>query len=189
MAKSRESRFQVHDELTAPEQSLAVLRAALARGARISNFVGVLAGAPAVLRGYARFLAELRAGKLPRDTQARIAVAVAAHEHSDYQAVHAQRLARNAGLGLDEIAVAREFDSFDERHAVLLRYLKAVLESDDAPPEHLQEEAREAGWSDEQLLEAIAHLGLWRWACLMARAANVPVEAASGLRGDLVEAA
>ncbi|SEH15748.1 carboxymuconolactone decarboxylase family protein [Thermoleophilum album] len=189
MAKSRESRFHVHDELTAPERSLAVLRGALARGAKISNFVGVLAGAPAVLRGYARFLAELRDGALPRATQLRIAVAVAAHEGCEYQLAQAQRLARSAGLGLDEIALAREFDSFDEREAVLLRYLKALLEGDGPPPEHLQEEAREAGWSDEQLLEAIAHVGVWRFACLVARAANLPAEAATGMRGDLVEAA
>ena len=49
----------------------------------------------------------------------------------------------------------------DEREAALLRYLKALLEDGGRPPMHLHEEAREAGWDDEQILEAIAALP-WR---------------------------
>ena len=45
--KTKESRFQVHDELTAPERSLPVLKGALAAGGQLSNFIGVLAGSPA----------------------------------------------------------------------------------------------------------------------------------------------
>ena len=45
--KTQESRFQVHDELTAPERSLPVLKGALAGGGQLPNFVGVLAGSPA----------------------------------------------------------------------------------------------------------------------------------------------
>src|SRR5215217_913556 len=78
--KTKESRFQVHDELTAPERSLPILKGAVAGGGQLSNFLGVLAGAPAVLRAYARFRSELRHGSLPLKTQQRIALAVAAPE-------------------------------------------------------------------------------------------------------------
>ena len=67
--KTKESRFQVHDELTAPERSLPVLKGALAAGGQLSNFIGVLAGSPAALRAYARFRSELRHGSLPLKTQ------------------------------------------------------------------------------------------------------------------------
>ena len=49
------SRFQIHDDLTAPEGSIPVLRGALATGGQLPNFLGVLAGSPAALRAYARF--------------------------------------------------------------------------------------------------------------------------------------
>jgi hypothetical protein len=49
------SRFQIHDDLTAPEGSVAVLRGALSSGGQLPNFLGVLAGSPAALRAYARF--------------------------------------------------------------------------------------------------------------------------------------
>jgi alkylhydroperoxidase family enzyme len=172
--KTQESRFQVHDELTAPERSVPVLKGALAGGGQLSNFIGVLAGSPAVLRAYARFRSELRNGALPLKTQQRIALAVAEHQGSEYWLTTLQRTAREAGIGLDEIALAREFDSRDEREAVLLRYVKALLESDGAPAVHLHEEAREADWSDEQILEAIAYVALAGFSNLVTRAGDVP---------------
>src|SRR5918997_6987091 len=135
--KIQESRFQVHDELTAPERSLPVLKGAVAGGGQLPNFVGVLAGSPASLRSYARFRSELRHGALPWATQQRIALAVAEHQRSDYALSTLQRTARDAGLGLDEIALAREFDSRDEHEAVLLRYVKSLLESEGPPQLHI----------------------------------------------------
>src|ERR1035437_10038899 len=55
--KTSMSRFQIHDDLTAPEGSVTVLRGALASGGQLPNFLGVLAGSPAALRAYARFRA------------------------------------------------------------------------------------------------------------------------------------
>jgi alkylhydroperoxidase family enzyme len=172
--KTKESRFQVHDELTAPERSIPVLKGALAGGGQLSNIVGVLAGSSAALRAYARFRSELRHGTLPLRTQQRIALAVAEHQGSEYALATLQRTARDAGLGLDEIALAREFDSHDEREAVLLRYVKALLEKDGPPPLHLHEEAREAGWEDEQILETVAHVALDSFGNLITRAGDVP---------------
>jgi alkylhydroperoxidase family enzyme len=186
--KTQESRFQVHDELTAPERSLPVLKAAVAGGGQLSNFLGVLAGAPAVLRAYARFRSELRHGALPLQTQQRIALAVAEQQRSEYWLAQLQRTARDAGLGLDEIALAREFDSRDEREAVLLRYAKAVIEAEGSPPMHLHEEAREAGWTDEQILEAVSHVALGLFATLVTRAGNVPRDG-SWEEGRLLQAA
>jgi alkylhydroperoxidase family enzyme len=186
--KTKESRFQVHDELTAPEGSLPVLKAAIASGGQLSNFLGVLAGSPAVLRAYARFRSELRHGSLPLKTQQRIALAVSQNQGSEYWLAQLQRTAREVGLGLDEISLARQFDSRDEREAVLLRYVKALVESDGEPPMHLHEEAREAGWTDEQILEAVAHVALALFATLVTGAGNVPRDG-SWEEGRLLQAA
>ncbi|HEY6780887.1 MAG TPA: carboxymuconolactone decarboxylase family protein, partial [Thermoleophilaceae bacterium] len=173
--KTKESRFQVHDELTAPERSVPILKGALAAGGQLSNIVGVLAGAPAVLRAYARFRSELRHGSLPWATQQRVALAVAEYQQSEYALATLQRTARDAGLGLDEIALAREFDSRDERESLLLRFVKGTLEGDGAPPRHVHEEAREAGWTDEQLLETIGHVALASFGNLVTTAGEVPL--------------
>lgn len=172
--KTTESRFQVHDELTAPERSLPVLKGALAAGGQLSNFVGVLAGSPAGLRAYARFRSEMRQGALSPRTQQRIALAVARHQGSEYALGTLARTAREAGLGLDEIARAKEFDSADAQEAALLRYVRALLEAEGPPPMHRHEDAREAGWSDEQILEAVVHVSLASFMNLVTRAGDVP---------------
>ena len=187
--KTKESRFHIHDELTAPERSLPILKGALSTGGQLSNFLGVLAGSPSVLRAYARFRSELRHGALPLKTQQRIALAVAQHDASEYWLATLQRTAREAGLGLDEIARARDFESGDPSEAALLRYVRALVDvRGGAPPLHLHEEAREAGWSDEQILEAVAHVSLSRFSTLVASASDVPKDG-SHEEGRLQQAA
>src|SRR5919109_251058 len=161
------SRFDIHDELTAPAASAPILKGALSGSGKLNNFVGVLAGSPAALRGYARMRAELRRGTLPLATQERIALAVAEHKGSEYDvAVHA-RAARSVGLSLDEVDLARRFLSRDDKQAVLLRYLESLLQNNGRVPVHLHEEAREQGWSDEQILEALGHVALADFAALI----------------------
>jgi AhpD family alkylhydroperoxidase len=176
--KTSMSRFQIHDDLTAPEGSVAVLRGALSSGGQLPNFLGVLAGSPAALRAYARFRSELRHGKLKLATLERISLAVAEHYHSEPGIAMHSRTARAAGVELDEVAAARQFTSKDQREAALLRYLEAVLEGG-RPPIHLHEEAREAGWDDEQLLEAIAALALEAFTAMVNVAGEVPVDGSS----------
>lgn len=176
--KTSMSRFQIHDELTAPERSAPVLRGALSGGGQLPNFLGVLAGSPAALRAYARFRGELRHGRLPLATLERIALAVAEHYGSEQGIVMHSRAARGAGLALDEVALARQFQSNDQGEAALLRYLQAIL-VDGRPPMHLHEEAREAGWDDEQILEAIAAVALEGFTAMVNVAGEVPVDGSS----------
>jgi AhpD family alkylhydroperoxidase len=176
MAKTQMSRFHIHDELSAPEGSVPVLKGALATGGQLPNFLGVLAGSPAALRGYARFRSELRHGSLDLATVERIALAVAEHYGSQPGLATHGRMARAAGLGIDEVALAREFDSGDEAQAALLRYVKSLVETRGRPPVHLHEEAREAGWTDEQLLEAIAYVALESLIAMVNVAGEVPVD-------------
>ena len=173
--KTQMSRFPIHDELTAPEGSLPVLKGALASAGQLPNFLGVLAGSPAALRGYTRFRGELRHGALELPTLERIALAVAEHYRSSPSIAIHNRTARQAGLGIDEVGLARDWQSRDPREAALLRYLKPLVASRTAP-QHLLEEAREAGWTDEQLLEAVAVLGLECFTAMVNLAGEIPVD-------------
>jgi len=174
--KTPMSRFHIHDDLSAPEESLPLLKAAMASAGQLPNFLGVLAGSPAALRAYARFRSELRHGTLSLPTLERIALAIAEHYRSQPGIAIHTRTARQAGLGIDEVALAREWDSRDEREAALLRYLRTLVEKRGHAPMHLHEEAREAGWSDEQLLEALAVVALESFTAMVNVAGEVPVD-------------
>ena len=95
------SRFHIHDELTAPDGSAPLLKTIQAAGGTVSKFIGVLAGAPSVLRAYTRLRSELRGGELPLQTRERIALAVAELRGDTYGTDLHARTARAAGLGLD----------------------------------------------------------------------------------------
>lgn len=178
--KTAVSRFQIHDELTAPDESAPLIKSIQAAGGAVTKFVGVLAGAPAVLRAYTRMRSELRGGVLPLATRERIALAVAEYRDDDYSIAQHAKSARRAGLGLDEVSRARSFNSGDAKEAALLAYLQATLESRDGyPPHHLHEEAKEIGWTDEELLEAVAHLALNEFQSLIASAAALPKDQAT----------
>jgi alkylhydroperoxidase family enzyme len=173
--KTAMSRFDIHDEFTAPERSVPVLRGALSGGGQLPNFLGVLAGSPATLRAYARFRSELRHGRLGLATLERIGLAVAEHYGSEQGIMTHSRAARGAGVGLDEVALARQFESNDPRQAALLRYLRALI-VDGRPPMYLHEEAREAGWDDEEILEAIAAVALEGFTAMVNVGGEVPVD-------------
>jgi AhpD family alkylhydroperoxidase len=172
--KTDMSRFHIHDELTAPEGSAKIIKGVQSGGGEVSKFVGVLAGSPAALRAYTRMRHELRGGSLPQATRERIGLAIAERRGDPYSIAQHAKTARAAGLGLDEISLARSFRSRDEREAALLVFLEALIATDGRPAQHLAEEAREHDWDDEQLLEAVAHLALNEFQSLVANAAALP---------------
>lgn len=172
--KTDMSRFHIHDELTAPEGSVKIIKGVQTGGGAVSKFIGVLAGAPAALRSYARMRHELRGGSLPEATRVRIGLAVAERRGDPYSLAQHAKTARAAGLGLDEISLARSFASSDEREGALLAFLEALAATDGRPAQHLAEEAREHDWTDEQLLEAVAHLAMNEFQSLIANAAELP---------------
>jgi alkylhydroperoxidase family enzyme len=174
--KTRISRFTVHDVDSAPEASVPILKGARASAGQLPNFLGVLAGSPAALRGYTRFRAELRHGSLPASTLERISLAVAEHFGSEPGLDLHRRVARQAGLALDDIALAREWEARDPHDAILLRYLRDLVVDHATPPLHLHEEARESGWTEEQLLEAIAYTSLEMFTAMINVAGDVPVD-------------
>ena len=124
--KTDMSRFHIHDELTAPDGSVRILKGVQTAGGSVSKFIGVLAGAPAALRAYTRMRHELRGGELPPATRERIALAVAERRGDPYSMAQHARTASATGLGLDEVSRARSFTSSDEREAALLAFLESA---------------------------------------------------------------
>ena len=59
---------------------------------------------------------------------------------------------------------------------MLLRLLKETLDAEERPAQYLVEEAREAGWTDEQILEAIAEMAMVEFQSMIASAAALPLE-------------
>ncbi len=69
-------------------------------------------------------------------------------------------MAEQEGLGEDEIGRAQRFESEDPKRAAALKFVREVV----AERGHISDEAfeavREAGYSDEQIMEMIANVAL-----------------------------
>ncbi len=172
--KTDYSRFDIHDELTAPAGSERLLKSISTAGGSVSKLVGVLAGSPASLKAFARLRSELHSGALPAATAIRIGLAVSERRGDRYSLAQHARSARLSGFGLDEISRNRSFSSTDDREAALLAFLEGSLDAEGHPPAYLLEEAREADWSDEQILEALGEVALCEFQSLVANAAGLP---------------
>jgi len=63
-------------------------------------------------------------------------------------------------LDKEEIRRAQGFESEDAQRAAGLRFVREVVETRGHPSEEALEGAREAGYSDEEVLEMIANVAL-----------------------------
>ena len=91
-----------------------------------------------------------------------------------YSIAQHARTARAAGLGLDEITLARRLRVRRPEGGRAARLPRVAARHDGRPAQHLGEEAREHDWTDEELLEAVAHLAMNEFQSLIANAAALP---------------
>jgi len=63
-------------------------------------------------------------------------------------------------LSEEEVRQAQGFESDDPRRAAGLRFVLEVVETRGHPSDEALDGAREAGYSDEEILEMVAHVAL-----------------------------
>ncbi len=63
-------------------------------------------------------------------------------------------------MSQEEIGRAQQFESEDEKRAAALRFARKVVETRGKPSDEAFEEAREAGYTDEQIMEIVATVAL-----------------------------
>jgi alkylhydroperoxidase family enzyme len=63
-------------------------------------------------------------------------------------------------MSKDEIERAQRFESEDEQRVAALRFAREVVETRGHPSEEALEEVRNAGYTDEQIVEMVATVNL-----------------------------
>ena len=173
--KTKSSRFQIHDDLTAPDGSGAVL-GSLSKGGQLPNVLGVLAGSPAALRAYVRARFELRNSSLERRDEG-------ADRRSRSPSTTAPSPAWRCTCGRRDTRASASMRSRGRSASSpttsasrrCWRCCTGSIEGGPTPA-YLVEEAREAGWTDEQLLEAITFVAMEQMIAMVNVAGDVPVD-------------
>ena len=95
-------------------------------------------------------------------------------------------MAEQEGLSKDEVRKAQNFESDDPKRAAALRFAHDVIESRGHPSDESFEEVREAGYTDEQIMEMIANVALTQFSNYMNDSiqtdVDVPVTEPTGRR-------
>jgi uncharacterized peroxidase-related enzyme len=140
------------------------------------NMFRAVANSPAALKSLWGSFGALGAGTLGSKLGEQIAVAVADRNACDYCLAAHTALGRRAGASAEEMAAAQAGESADPRTQAALRFaLKVVNERGQVTDGDVQA-LRAAGFSDEAVVEILAHVALNLFTNYVNVAFAVPVD-------------
>lgn len=145
----------------APEAAQPLLNAVKKQLGVVPNLFRITANSPQALSGYLDFNAALNKGALPAPTHERIALAIAEVNGCDYCLAAHNYLGKNvAQLSDEEICVNRRGTSLNAKAAAAVEFAVTVAKQRGAISKADFSAVRSAGYSDEEIVEIIAHVAL-----------------------------
>ena len=170
------SRITVVTEDTATLEQRALLNAIQTKLGMVPNFLRVLANSPTALEGFLGLHEIAGNGDLDAQTQERIALALAQSNSCQYCVSAHTAIGRKAGLDAEEIKANRAGDSHDAKAAAAVRFAIALSEHAGEVTNGELNAVREAGYSDAEIVEIIAHVGLNTLSNIVGKASRVAID-------------
>jgi uncharacterized peroxidase-related enzyme len=124
------------------------------------NLMRSLANSPAVLGSYVNFYTALASGLLDAKLHDQIAIVVAEANGCEYCLSAHTALGKKAGLTDEQLILAREFDTGDGRVNAALKFARDIVESRGHITVVQFDAVRQAGYSDGEIVEIIAHVAM-----------------------------
>ena len=149
-------RISTVDVKSAPEGSRAILGQIKETFGRVPNFFASVAHSPAALKTVMGMFEALDGGELTGKPHEAIALRVGELHRCAYcTAVHTIK-AKQAGATADEAIGFRRGESDDPKLKALLNVATGLVEKRGGLADREVQAARDAGWSDAELLEAVS---------------------------------
>ncbi len=126
----------------------------------VPNIFQTLGQAPAVLDAYLSQVSALAGGTLSPALREQIALVTASINACDYCASAHTALGKMAGLDEPELALNLQGNSVNPKTEIALVFAERIVQSRGAINDAELEAVRAAGYSDEEIIEIIAHVGL-----------------------------
>ena len=124
------------------------------------NLVKTIAHSPAALEAYLNFSADLSRGMLSTQFREQIALAVAQANSCAYCLSGHAALGSNVGLSPEEIEASRACRSANEKEHAGLQLAQAIVIQRGEVSAAAVEKARQAGYSDGEIVEIVSHVAL-----------------------------
>lgn len=140
------------------------------------NMFRLVANSPAALQSMWGAFGALGSGVIPAKLGEQIAVAIADRNACEYCLAAHTALGRKAGATADEMSAAQGGQSADPKTAAALRFALQLVESRGQVSAADVEAVRAAGFSDEEVVEILAHVALNLFTNYVNVAFGVPVD-------------
>ena len=127
---------------------------------KIINIFQAMGNSPAALKAYLSMSAALAEGDLSPEDREAIYLAVSQHNNCNYCVSAHTMLAQKIGIDADEILQMRRHAPSSDQHRALIQFVLRVMASKGFVEDAELAAIRDAGYSDGQIAEAIAYIGL-----------------------------
>ena len=169
------SRVNIQPQL-APEASQPLLDQIHQAFGATPNMFKAVANSPAALQSMWAAFGALGKGTLGAKLGEQIAVAIANRNRCEYCLAAHTVLGQKAGASSDEMAAAQAGKSSDPKTAAALAFALKVVEQRAQIADTDVESLRGVGFSDEQIVEIIAHVALNLFTNYVNVALDIPVD-------------
>ncbi|HUO34921.1 MAG TPA: carboxymuconolactone decarboxylase family protein [Candidatus Acidoferrum sp.] len=154
------SRLPAIQTETATGKAKELLQGVQAKLGMTPNMARVMANSPAVLQGYLSFAGALGGGLLDAKLREELALEVGEQNACQYCVSAHTALGKMAGLSDPEIEGAREAKSSSPKTAAALQFAREIIAKQGRSSAADVEAVRQAGFSDGEIAEIIAHVAL-----------------------------
>ncbi len=124
------------------------------------NMMRTLANSPAALKGYLDFSGALEAGILSAKLREQLAIAIAEANACEYCLSVHTAIGKTVGLNEDEISASRRSTSSEAKTEAALNFAHQIVVARGQVSDADVNRLREAGYSDGEIVEIIAHIAL-----------------------------
>ena len=170
------SRINVVNHATANAEQKDLLDAIQTQLGMVPNFLKVFANSPVALRAFLGLHGVANDGSLDPQTRERIALALAQQNTCEYCLSAHTAIGAKAGLNRAEIQANREGSSQDAKAAVAVKLAKSLAEHKGEISTTEILEARNAGYSDADIVEIITHVGMNILTNILGKASRVEID-------------
>lgn len=170
------SRITTITNETANQEQKVLLDAIQLQLGMVPNFLKIFANSPAALRAFLGLYGIANEGSLEPKTRERIALAIAQQNSCEYCVSAHTTFGHNAGLSSDEITANRTGTSQDAKAALAVKLARSLAEHTGEITNAELAEAREAGYTDADIVEIIIHVGLNIITNMIGKASRVEID-------------
>ncbi len=161
---------------TANDEQKALLEAIQQKLGMVPNFLKIFANSPSALRAFLGLHSIAGEGSLDLQTRERIALVVAQENSCEYCVSAHTAIGRKAGLTGAEMEANRAGTSQDAKAAVAVKLARALVEHQGDITTADLVEARNAGYTDSDIVEIITHVGMTLLTTILGKASRVEID-------------